>query len=188
MRHPLVTLCACLVVAFAAATGRADDIDTVASRIRGDLTSSALGASTVSGYLSTLGANGRWTDVDYADTSQTGWSQQLHLNRMLGMARAYASPTHSLNGSAALLAGITKAYDAFVTLDPRSTNWWYNEINTPQLLGGTMLLVQPQLSAAQITSGTAILARAFIPRSTNGGTNTGSGSNKTLSHCAHHSP
>ena len=173
MRHPLVTTCACVVAAFAAAACRADDIDTVASRIKGDLTSAALGASTVSGYLSTLGANGRWTDVDYADTSQTGWSQQVHLNRMLGMARAYASPTHSLNGSATLLAGIAKAYDAFVTLDPRSTNWWYNDINTPQLLGGTMLLVQPQLSAAQITSGTAILARAFIPRSTNAGTNTG---------------
>jgi len=161
-----------LAVAFAAAA-LGDDIDTVATRIRADLTASALSAGTTNGFLTSLGADGRWADVNYADTSQTGWSQQTHLTRMLHMARAYASPTHSLSGSPTLLAGILKAYDAFVTLNPRSTNWWYNEINTPQLLGGTMLLVQPQLTAAQITSGTAIVGRSTIPRSTNAGTNTG---------------
>lgn len=164
----------CLVVAVAlGAAVRGDDLDTVAARIRSDLTAAASSATTTNGYLSSLGADGRWSDVNYADTSQTGWSQQTHLTRMLSMARAYANPTHSLYGSATLLAGIVKAYDSFVALDPRSTNWWYNEINTPQLLGGTMLLVQPQLTAAQITSGTAIVGRSYIARSTNAGTNTG---------------
>ena len=172
MRRLLASSCLFVAVALAA-TGRGDDLDTVATRIKADLTASAPSASTVNGYLTTLGTNGRWSDVNYADTSQTGWSQQTHLSRLLSMAEAYANPSHSLYGSATLLAGIVKGYDAFVTLDPRSTNWWYNEINTPQLLGGTMLLVQPQLSATQITSGTAIVARATIPRSTNAGTNTG---------------
>ena len=172
MRRLLASSCLILTVALAA-TGRGDDLDTVATRIKADLTASAPSTSTVNGYLTTLGTNGRWSDVNYADTSQTGWSQQTHLSRLLGMAEAYANPSHSLYGSATLLTGIVRGYDAFVTLDPRSTNWWYNEINTPQLLGGTMLLVQPQLSAAQITSGTAIVGRAYIPRSTNAGTNTG---------------
>jgi hypothetical protein len=161
-----------LAVAVAAAA-HGDDLDTVAARIRADLTASALSAGTTNGLLTSLGTDGRWADVNYADTSQTGWSQQTHLTRLLNMARAYGSPTHSLAGSPTLLAGILKAYDAFVTLNPRSTNWWYNEINTPQLLGGTMLLVQPQLTAAQLTSGTAIVGRSTIPRSTNAGTNTG---------------
>ncbi len=169
----LARLSSLFVAVAVAAAAHGDDLDTVAARIRSDLTASALSAGTTNGYLTSLGANGRWADVNYADTSQTGWSQQTHLTRMLHMARAYASPTHSLSGSPTLLAGILKAYDAFVTLNPRSTNWWYNEINTPQLLGGTMLLVQPQLTAAQITSGTAIVGRSTLPRSTNGGTNTG---------------
>jgi chondroitin AC lyase len=172
MRRATVTSLLCLAIALMA-TARGDDLDTVSGRITSDLTSAALSATAVNGYLTTLGTNGRWSDVDYADTSQTGWSQQAHLTRLLHMSRAYANPTHSLYGSAALLAGIVKAYDSFVSLDPRSTNWWYNEINTPQLLGGTILLVQSQLSAAQITSGTAIVGRSYIPRSTNGGTNTG---------------
>ncbi len=172
MRRPCLIPCLCLAIAIAA-TARGDDLDTVAARIRTDLTSAASSATITNGYLTSLGADGRWSDVDYADTSQTGWSQQTHLSRLLSMSRAYANPTHALHGSATLLQGILKAYDAFVSLDPRSTNWWYNEINTPQLLGGTILLVQPQLSAAQLTSGTTIVARSTIPRSTNAGTNTG---------------
>lgn len=164
----------CVMLAVASTAGvRGDDLDTVAARIKSDLWSAAPSTSTVNGYLTSLGTNGRWSDVNYADTSQTGWSQQTHLSRLRSMSEAYASPTHSLYGSATLLAGIVKGYDAFVSLDPRSTNWWYNEINTPQILGETILLVQSQLTAAQITSGTAIVARAYIPRSTNAGTNTG---------------
>ena len=157
----------------AATTVRGDDLDTVATRIKTDLWSAAPSTSTVNGYLTTLGTNGRWNDVSYTDTSQTGWSQQTHLSRLLSMSEAYANPAHALYGSATLLAGIVKGYDAFVSLNPKSTNWWYNEINTPQLLGETILLVQSQLTTTQITSGTAIVARAYIPRSTNAGTNTG---------------
>ncbi|MFM7206772.1 MAG: polysaccharide lyase family 8 super-sandwich domain-containing protein [Planctomycetaceae bacterium] len=152
---------------------RGDDLDTVSTRIKSDLQASAPSTTTVNGHLSSLGSDGRWSDVDYADNSQTGWSQRTHLQRLLSMSAAYSKPTHSLYGSASLLAGIVKAYDSFVALDPRSTNWWFNDIDTPQLLGGTILLVQPQLTAAQITSGTAIVARSYIPRSTNAGTNTG---------------
>ena len=172
MRRLLMLSCLMLAAASAAAV-RGDDLDTVATRIKTDLWSAAPSTSTVNGYLTSLGTNGRWSDVNYADTSQTGWSQQTHLSRLLSMAEAYANPAHSLYGSATLMAGIVKGYDTFVSLDPRSTNWWYNEISTPQLLGGTMLLVQSQLTATQITSGTAIVARAYIPRSTNAGTNTG---------------
>ncbi|NBW96543.1 MAG: hypothetical protein EBR28_07375, partial [Planctomycetia bacterium] len=150
-----------------------DDLDTVAARIKADTYSSALSATTTTGYLNTLGANGRWSDVNYADTSITNWAPATHLTRMLFMAEAYANPSHSLYQSATLLDGIRKAYDAYVTLDPKSSNWWYNEINTPQLLGKTILLVQPQLTAAQITSGTTIIARSYYPRSYNAGTNTG---------------
>ncbi len=163
-----------LAVAIAlGAAAQGDDLDTVAARIKTDAWSQAISATTTNGYLTSLGANGRWSDVNYADTSQTNWALNTHLTRMLSMAEAYANPSHSLYQSQSLLDGIRKAYDAFVTLDPRSTNWWYNEIWTPQMLGKTILLVQPQLTAAQITSGTTIIARSYYPRSYNAGTNTG---------------
>ena len=156
---------------------RGDDLDIVAERIRVDTYSSAINATTTNGYLTSLDADGRWSDVNYADTSQTNWSQTTHLSRMLSMAEAYANPSHSLYQSASLLDGVRKAYDAFVTLDPKSTNWYYNDIWTPQQLGKTILLVQPQLTATQISKGTAIIARSYYPRSYNAGTNTGTNRN-----------
>ncbi|MFM8495350.1 MAG: polysaccharide lyase family 8 super-sandwich domain-containing protein, partial [Planctomycetia bacterium] len=171
MGRVLVT--AAFVVAIVGTASHGDDLDTVATRIKVDAYSSALSATTTNTYLNSLGADGRWADVNYADTSRTNWAPNTHLTRMLAMAQAHANPAHALYQSPTLLAGVRKAYDAFVTLDPRSTNWWYNEIWTPQVIGKTVLLVQPQLTAAQITSGTAIIARSYIPRSNNTGTNTG---------------
>jgi hypothetical protein len=145
----------------------------VASRIRGDLLASGTNAATVQADLAALSATGRWSDVNYADRSITNWSLRDHLNRLVRMAKAYADPASSLVGSASLRDGILKAYDAFVSLDPRSDNWYFNEIATPQLLAQTILLVEPQLGATRVTSGLGIVARSYQPRSVNSGTNTG---------------
>ena len=173
----LVALCGLAIGLALGAIVRGDDLDIVAERIRVDTYSSSLSDTTTNGFLSSLGSDGRWSDVNYADTSQTNWSQTTHLSRMVFMASAYANPSHPLYQSAALLDGVRKAYDAFVTLDPKSTNWYYNDIWTPQQLGKTILLVQPQLTAAQISKGTAIIARSYYPRSFNAGTNTGTNRN-----------
>ena len=173
----LVAFCGLAVAVVLGTIARGDDLDIVAERIRVDTYSSALNATTTNGYLTSLDADGRWSDVNYADTSQTNWSQTTHLSRMVSMASAYANPSHSLYQSAALLEGIRKAYDAFVALDPKSTNWYYNDIWTPQQLGKTILLVQPQLTATQISKGTTIIARSYYPRSYNAGTNTGTNRN-----------
>ena len=71
----LLTLSCLMLAAATAAAARGDDLDTVATRIKTDLWSAAPSTSTVNGYLTSLGTNGRWSDVNYADTSQTGWSQ-----------------------------------------------------------------------------------------------------------------
>ena len=52
----------CLAIALAA-TARGDDLDTVAARIKSDLTSAASSTSTTNGLLSSLGADGRWSRV-----------------------------------------------------------------------------------------------------------------------------
>lgn len=154
-------------------SARADDFDTVAGRIKSDLLASGTNAATVQADLAALSTAGRWSDVNYADRSITNWSLRTHLDRLVRMAKAYADPASSLVGSASLRDGILKAYDAFVSLDPRSDNWYFNEIATPQLLAQTILLMQPQLGTSRVTSGLGIVARSYQPRSVNSGTNTG---------------
>jgi chondroitin AC lyase len=165
---------ACLLVAWGGSFSvRADEFATVSARIRADLLASGTNASTVQADLAALSSAGRWSDVNYADRSITNWSLREHLNRMVRMAKAYADPASSLAGSTSLRDGIIRAYDAFVSLDPRSDNWYFNEIATPQLLGQTILLTEPQLGASRVTAGLAIVARSYQPRSVNSGTNTG---------------
>lgn len=93
MGRVLRTLAVWIVVVTIApvAIVQGDDLDTVADRIRVDTYSSAISATTTTGYLTSLGADGRWSDVNYADTSITNWSQDTHLTRMLSMAEAYAN-------------------------------------------------------------------------------------------------
>jgi len=155
------------------ATGRADDLQTLDQRLIADILASKASQSTVNGYLSTLQANGSWTDVNYADHSRTVWNPQNHLTRLREMAKAYAEPTSALYQNASLKAGILSAYDYWIAANPQSDNWWYNQIGAPTSLADTMLLMQSDLSATQQSSGLTILTRSYQPRTTNSGTNTG---------------
>ena len=100
-------------------------------------------ADTIASLRTSLQADGRWPDVDYASTVATNWPQTTHLTRMRDLARAYAKPGSPLEGDAGLLADALKAYDAWIAEDPSSTNWYHNQINTPQKLGETMVLLEP---------------------------------------------
>lgn len=152
---------------------RADDFQVVQDRVLARVQAGRANPSTVSGYLASLGADGSWADVNYADRSLASWSPATHLTRLREMAKAYADPAGSLYGNVELKAGIFKAYDHWTTVDPRSDNWWHNEISTPQRLSETMLLLQSELDSARFSSGLNIVARAYLPRSQNSGTNTG---------------
>ncbi|MCP5532376.1 MAG: polysaccharide lyase 8 family protein [Akkermansiaceae bacterium] len=143
------------------------------SRIFDTLAAPSVSASSIESLRASLQADGRWPDVDYSSTVITNWPPTTHLTRMRDLARAHAKPGSPLEGDAGLLADVLKSYDAWIAEDPTSTNWYHNQINTPQKLGETMILLEPELSSARKSAGLAIVARSYVPRSTNSGTNTG---------------
>lgn len=167
-----VLLCVGLLAAIAAHV-RADDFLAVEQRIIARVQANPAKASTVNGYLASLRADGSWGDINYADISRTTWSPTTHMSRLREMAKAYADPAGSLHGSAALRDGILKAYDYWISTDPQSDNWWHNEIATPQSLSETMLLIKDELDSTRFTAGLNVVARAYLPRAMNSGTNTG---------------
>ena len=79
----------------------------------------------------------------------------------------------SMQGDTTLRDAIFLAYDAWTERDPQSTNWWYQQISTPQYFGEILLLMGNDTSAARLDAGVALIARSYVPRSTNTGTNTG---------------
>lgn len=166
---------ACFLLTFIAgiAALRANDIDTVEQRVRETILGGAPSAASVQGNLATLQTNGRWPDVVYQDTSGTGWSPMTHLDRLRLMARGYAHPDSELYQSANLKDDILNAYNAWISRNPQSTNWWNNEIGAPRRLGEIMLLMKTDLSSTQISSGASHLARAYMARNVYHDLNTG---------------
>ena len=137
---PLLALAAAWVLVTPAVSA---DMATVKSRIFETLATPSVSSSSIASLRTSLQADGRWPDVDYASTVATNWPQTTHLTRMRDLARAYAKPGSPLEGDAGLLADALKAYDAWIAEDPSSTNWYHNQINTPQKLGETMVLLEP---------------------------------------------
>ena len=151
-----------LAIVFAAASWAAgSDLDSISQRVTSQLLSSLPSTATVQGYMNGLQANGSWSDIDYSNTSQTNWLPLPHLQRLESMAQLYSSSGSSLYQNATLGSDISNAFNYWISVDPMSTNWFDNDIATPQDLGATMVLVSKSiLSASQISSGQIILARA----------------------------
>lgn len=150
-----------------------DDFDVVEARLRTAFLAGKPKAAAVNDLVASLGADGRWSDIEYADRSITPWDPATHLERLLEIAKAYADPTHALRGSSTLRAALTRGFDGWVAANPQSGNWWNNEISAPQLLGKTLLLVREALGADRVATGLGIVARAYRPRGIITGTNTG---------------
>ena len=153
-----------LVLALAvpsAAFAQTDDA-TVTARLVAFETVQAGSKTTISNDLNTLSPTGTWADVDYADTAQTMWNPATHTARLLDMARAYQLPSHALYRSAALSNAIHRALGAFTSRDPQSSNWWYNDIDSPQKIGRTLLLLGAEASAGEVAAATTILNRSKL--------------------------
>ncbi len=96
----------------------------------------------VSGDLSSIQANGSWPDINYNDESKNNWNPRNHLNRLKRFAVAYTHSESSFYGDAKLHSAIVKALQYWDNTDPKSKNWWYNEIAFPKTLGVTLIILR----------------------------------------------
>jgi chondroitin AC lyase len=119
--------------------------DTITSRIVKDMQSEVNDVArldqTVSKNSAALQDDGFWKDINYKDTVMAGWSAAGHLARVQDFALAYGNSNSKYRQSKALYSSIVKALRAWNKADPRCRNWWYNEINCPQMLGQIMILM-----------------------------------------------
>ena len=99
--------------------------------------------------LETMSANGSWPDIDYGDTSHGAhdhWQPSAHLGRVKSMAAplvacALAAPNKLCN-STAMRVGSLAGLRFWLTRNPSSENWYFNQIAAPQDLVQLLLLLQ----------------------------------------------
>jgi chondroitin AC lyase len=139
----------------------AADIDTVKARLASELLKRIEATNAeVAGLLSTLATNGRWPDIDYADTSRTNWKLLGHVDRMLTLAVVYNANGHTYQGSPEVQAAYLAAFDSWVANLPTSNNWWYNQFGGPYQLVRGMVLMESALPAGRINAARSVMGAA----------------------------
>lgn len=96
----------------------------------------------VSSYLGQLEADGSFPDVDYSSTARTNWPPLIHLDRILNMALAYTTAESSYYEDADLKAHMDTMLQFWQDTQPRSNNWYANEIGEPQRMGKFLILME----------------------------------------------
>ncbi len=88
--------------------------------------------------------DGTFAGIDYKDGNRSAWQVGNQLIYALDMARAWAKIGHPFYHHPELGEGIQKAVGWWAKNRPQSSNWWYNDMFTPQKVTETMLLT-PEL-------------------------------------------
>lgn len=94
--------------------------------------------------------DGSWADVDYHDDNLKDWAPAQHLSRLRSLTRGWyqsAAPHHHDAIHQAILRGL----DGWYTRAPQSSNWWWNQIGAPLLLGETLLCLKGACDPSYIT-------------------------------------
>lgn len=166
MKTPMICIAGiCLASAHCAAasdaTAGAGACETLRANMARYLVDQVLGAPVspsdeVEPAIPPFDGEGTWGDIDYASRRKSDWPPKLHLRRMRALA-AGAAPESRSRAVAALAA--------WVRLDPRSDNWWNQEIGTPKELCETMIILGGDLPV-----GLAAELRPILDRSKPGRT------------------
>lgn len=93
-------------------------------------------------------SDGTWPDLDVAEPRPSNWAGREFLLRVEALA------AHG-RANAAL-----KALDWWLRRDPLNPNWWHNQIGTPRLVGGTLVLLGDRVSPELLAACRPILERS----------------------------
>jgi chondroitin AC lyase len=80
--------------------------------------------------------DGSWKDIPYGDSARTLWSPILHLQRI----KSYCIAINQ-QSDVKLDKEIVSGLQYWLKKSPKSKNWWYNDIATPQVIGEILMLV-----------------------------------------------
>ena len=98
--------------------------------------------NSVGKQLALIRDNGSWGDMDYSGKDITVWQPIDHLLRLKDFAIAYTSNNSKYHNDYNLYQSILKGLMFWYQQDPKSKNWWFNEIDVPQKLGEILIIMR----------------------------------------------
>lgn len=120
---------------------------TINERVRKDIKSTSINSANkldndISSLLSLYQEDGSFSGIDYNNTARSGWLPVNHLTYILQMSLGYTTDNSSYYQNKDLKNKIEKGLFFWYDKNPRSNNWWHNEIGAPQRLGKILLLLE----------------------------------------------
>ena len=138
------------------------DLEIIRKRIIDDLMEPTVNTEQVKQLVKTIQPDGSWPDINYKDTSRTGFQHSRHLQHMLELSRAYKKPGTELYKDPAVKKVVSSALDFWIAHDFICQNWWWNEMGTPNWMINTMLVLDDDLTEKQRVEGARIANRANL--------------------------
>ncbi len=112
-----------------------------------------------------------YTDINYGSTSKSAWDNANHLIRLSSLINAYGEERLKTDKDARDV--VMKLLDHWLMADYSSSNWWYNEIQTPRYLGFIGLRLKELLNDTQKAKMDEIMSRGTLKGSKKAPTYTG---------------
>ena len=141
---------------------RLRDVETVKSRMVTFARKASPDPKQARAVVQSQQSDGAWGDIAYDAKDRMLWPPMAHLDRLSVLAEAYASDKIPETERAAVAQAFVRGFDVWLARNPKSSNWWYNEIGAPQSLYRTMLLAEPLLKDGRLEKGCTLLTRAKL--------------------------
>jgi len=129
--------------------GQQQDIDIITERLVSKHLKENYEPELVAGYMAAMNSDGSWHDIDY-DKVIREFPAGVHLTRLIKMTLAYRQEGSSFTGSEELLKKILSGLDFYYKKQPKSTNWWYNDIGSPQNYMIVLILLKGHISKEKL--------------------------------------
>lgn len=136
------------LLCFVASVGYSQDefqlIETrIVDYLKADVTINSLNKEIVAN-AQTINSNGAWTDLDYTSTAETAWKPLLHLTRIKQFSLAIALNNFDAVKRENLALHTLSGLRYWLAQNPKSKNWFQNDIASPTAIGEVLILLQHQ--------------------------------------------
>lgn len=98
----------------------------------------------------------RWADLDYGAQNDAFWPAHSHLVRIKGILAFFGR--ERLTSDQDYASAIRRALGFWFAHDYASTNWWYNDIGVPMVMGDIAIMMDGVLDAESVRKATEWVA------------------------------
>jgi chondroitin AC lyase len=138
------------------------DIQLIKKRVVESVMNSMVDDAKIGSLINTFKDDGTWQDINYEDVSREGFENEIHLQNMVVLARAYKTKSSKYYKNKKVKSVIELALKNWVDHDYFCENWHPNQIGTPGNLVAVMLMVGDELPKDLVEKAQPVIGRANL--------------------------